>query len=707
MKAYPLSFRMSRSLPALYTLLLCFGSLISGSAQTLLQEGKIWSNLEYGTEQPQQQIFHSYFLKVEGDTTIQIRSYKKLFRSDDASHAAWTGYGFLREDTAGKVYALQVPLVDGSGSNEVLLYDFGLDTGDSIEIQGGYYIKVDSVENVAYAGGLNKNIFLPGGNRWIEGIGSTEGLLQGIPGMMMVGEYRYLVCCSSGEEILYKNSDFLNCYVEHSPVNEHSYHHFPTTNANWNIYLLSSCSEGMPPMPSLMRFCLSGDTTLMDKTYHKLFLEKGDTAGPEITFWGGIREEDKKVYYTGPGYLGDYSYGVEFLLYDFSRQAGDTIEHWPGNEYMTSVIQSVDSVLIGSEYRKRFFVESNPHFHNPDEIIEGIGSVRNGLLGGISSIPTCGYHYWEQVCFRENGEVVYLNPDFADCYSYEKVTPPVPYLSMFPTDTTRWNVMEEIYDFISTNSYYSISDTLLDGMKFKILFKKYLWYLLDDPISQGEICGYVRENTTDGKTWFLDSDGDTSSMKLMMDMNLETGDYFNNVWYGNFETVDSLRVDSVFYSGSRKIILLTSPYRIPYSGKAMFIEGIGPTIGFPDVPVWEGQFLGRSLLCKFDSESRVFHSEDDWENNCFLKGGAVNNTISTEWIVVFPNPSLGEIHIRQVYPVSGETSLVLYNASGQRLLSRRFRSEEEVLYLPKPGLYFVTIMNGTRALAKKILITGH
>ena len=38
------------------------------------------------------------------------------------------------------------------------------------------------------------------------------------------------------------------------------------------------------------------------------------------------------------------------------------------------------------------------------------------MLGHITSIPTCCYHYWEHICFRENEQVKYLNPSFTECF---------------------------------------------------------------------------------------------------------------------------------------------------------------------------------------------------------------------------------------------------------------------------------------------------
>ena len=103
------------------------------------------------------------------------------------------------------------------------------------------------------------------------------------------------------------------------------------------------------------------------------------------------------------------------MLYDFSKQIGDTIKHDSHNSFY-STIEDIDSILIDGEYRKRFQVDNHWFYQNPDYIIEGIGSVKNGLLGHITMIPTGGYFFWEHICFKENGIVKYLNPSYNDCF---------------------------------------------------------------------------------------------------------------------------------------------------------------------------------------------------------------------------------------------------------------------------------------------------
>ncbi len=188
---------------------------------------------------------------------------------------------------------------------------------------------------------------------------------------------------------------------------------FPTENVNWNVFYAGTCQEA-PPDTSLLRYTIHGVTTINEIQYSKLCIESGDTINPTIQEIGGLREADKKIYYIGQTIIGG-GFDDEYLLYDFTKQIGDTIKHDSYGGFY-SVILDIDSVLIGDSYRKRYQVDNHWYYQNPDYIIEGIGSVKNGLLGHISNIPTCGTHYWEHICFRENGVVKYLNPSFSDCF---------------------------------------------------------------------------------------------------------------------------------------------------------------------------------------------------------------------------------------------------------------------------------------------------
>ena len=169
-----------------------------------------------------------------------------------------------------------------------------------------------------------------------------------------------------------------------------NYFPFPVENVNWNVYYRGTCHDG-PPDTVLLRYAIHGDTTINEVDYKKLCLESGDTINPTVKSIGGIREENKKIFYHGWTILSSTN-DKEYLLYDFTKQTGDTIKHNPQG-WFYSVILDIDSILIDGTYRKRYEVDNVWFYQNPDYIIEGIGSVKNGLLGHISDIPTCGTHF--------------------------------------------------------------------------------------------------------------------------------------------------------------------------------------------------------------------------------------------------------------------------------------------------------------------------
>jgi len=218
------------------------------------------------------------------------------------------------------------------------------------------------------------------------------------------------------------------------------YYPFPTENAQWNIYLEYSISEA-PIDTVLLRYFLCGDTTVNQISYKKLCLEKGSLTNPVRELAGFIREQDKKVFYKGADFLG-FPREDEWLLYDFNVQKGDTVWH-TNSGYEYTVIEKIDSIAIDGQLRRRYKVDTRQNYYFQDEEywVEGIGSVKNGLLAHITAIPTCCYHFLEFVCYRENGAVKYLSPSFDDCvpsflFSSTDGGLKLPEISIYPNPAT-------------------------------------------------------------------------------------------------------------------------------------------------------------------------------------------------------------------------------------------------------------------------------
>jgi len=181
----------------------------------LVQEGKLWSNTKAGTENINN--YRSYWIKFQGDTLINDLVYKKVLQADDSLHADWYVKEIIREDAANqKVY-----LYDNYSNEDLLLYDFSLEQGDSILTGNGEsYAKVDTIIYEPFGNSTDtlKQIYFAWGGRWIEGIGSLWGVLEGLNAFYMTGAITKLVCYFENGILVYHNPDFETCFPDNTTV---------------------------------------------------------------------------------------------------------------------------------------------------------------------------------------------------------------------------------------------------------------------------------------------------------------------------------------------------------------------------------------------------------------------------------------------------------------------------------------------------------
>jgi len=197
---------------------------------------------------------------------------------------------------------------------------------------------------------------------------------------------------------------------------------FPTDSANWSVMLeYENINLGGPdsfkPVTALLQYSLQGDTIINSITYRKLCKNIGTVVAPVYTGIGGLREQDKKIYFVGEDYSSFQWSNTDVLLYDFNKQIGDTVME---DEYRINyVITGIDSIKIGREFRKRYEINNYDIDYNykTEYIIEGIGNVNTGLLEATIHLPTDMNLELQFICFSQNGETVYLNPVFRDCNS--------------------------------------------------------------------------------------------------------------------------------------------------------------------------------------------------------------------------------------------------------------------------------------------------
>ena len=181
------------------------------------------------------------------------------------------------------------------------------------------------------------------------------------------------------------------------------YHSFPDRNTVWNFHFQLYCfANGTGDKYYLITF--SGDTLINSQTYHKLttpFVQSfssGTCGGIPTGYKGAIRQDTagKKVFYISP------TDTTEQLLYDFTMQVGDTVRGYIESfAFPPDIVQSIDSVLVGSTYRKRWNINNCYNI----QFIEGIGST----YGLFERSPGCitDHEDYSLTCFHQNGQTLY------------------------------------------------------------------------------------------------------------------------------------------------------------------------------------------------------------------------------------------------------------------------------------------------------------
>ena len=340
-------------------------------------------------------------------------------------------HGAIREEN-GKIYAL-LEYGDYLGSGEFLLYDFTVQVGDVIKStaregslsysDGITVIQIDEV--ILETGEKRKRFSFDITEPWIEGIGSTSGLFHDAMAHLTNYTVSYLVCFQQDNTPIYVNTE--KCLDENCCEEPIAQNVFPESDAIWNI---SADWKNY-------HYGLSGDTIFEDKTYNKLYLLNDTTLNidSEDVYVGGFRQEEKKVWfrpYLPDDYI-DYdnpNYPRETLLYDFSKNVGDTIWHniiphlhlyyWTmGDSITASIIESID--IDDQGYKIYHSRQYGRHYDGEliwmgreDSWIEGIGSISHGLFWFLSDMTLSGRSEFHLACFKQGDEIKYIDKDICN-----------------------------------------------------------------------------------------------------------------------------------------------------------------------------------------------------------------------------------------------------------------------------------------------------
>ena len=178
-----------------------------------------------------------YGLKTGADTLIGEVSYKKLYKSTDSLFSIVSIIGGIREDS-NRIYLSKSVY----SPNEILLYDFNIDIGDTIIVNRlirienpSYYsisAAVDSVNTIVLNGETKKRLYITykcnsdsdnnENDIWVEGIGSVFRGLLNPSCTCLTGCYSrtFLTCYSENDLLIWRDSTFDGCYIESNGIAE-------------------------------------------------------------------------------------------------------------------------------------------------------------------------------------------------------------------------------------------------------------------------------------------------------------------------------------------------------------------------------------------------------------------------------------------------------------------------------------------------------
>lgn len=183
-----------------------------------------------------------------------------------------------------------------------------------------------------------------------------------------------------------------------------------------------------------------GDTVLNGTQYSKVYYTVTDYENPDDVYIGGLREDDMKQIYFFPvsqilPTISGHTFPDntnEHLIYTFNNLEVGQILPINADDRQIRVL-SVDSILVGDTYRKRYGIE-NMHIHSYEYWIEGIGSTSE-LLSAFTFEFEWSFF---TLCF-ENTETYYVNSPDGENYCYYMVgidSQDIQYFKIYPNPSS-------------------------------------------------------------------------------------------------------------------------------------------------------------------------------------------------------------------------------------------------------------------------------
>ena len=205
-----------RFIGMLVLLSLLVGKQTDGHAQaneTMLKEGKVWNcrlvdwSVYYGSDDDLtvDDVTHYYSYRIKGETEVRGVKYYNVYREEG---------GVSKLDQLWREEGRRVYQLYGYGTSyeeERLMYDFGLDVGETVTVNGGFTMSVTNVDLVKVSSGSFRRFTVRGDGSplyWIESVGAPMGIDYPCGQLFNDGRERKLLSCYEDGACIFTQDDF-------------------------------------------------------------------------------------------------------------------------------------------------------------------------------------------------------------------------------------------------------------------------------------------------------------------------------------------------------------------------------------------------------------------------------------------------------------------------------------------------------------------
>ncbi|MEO7174240.1 MAG: T9SS type A sorting domain-containing protein [Saprospiraceae bacterium] len=211
----------------------------------------------------------------------------------------------------------------------------------------------------------------------------------------------------------------------------------------------------------ILVFSFSSDSIFLDDGYYRRlqyhYFDDPDTIYPLGYCY---RQEGNKVYQNYKTTNTIIHPGT--ILYDFDLEVGDTlwreINIYQGHQTVTKI----DTIAMEDGSLRKYYTIHCDTENFDNHWIEGMGDIELMLWGGNCSIQDG--EYFSMLCYHNNDELVYINPQYSSCFQLATKSPDGNYSKIFPNPVS---------DFLTIESSIAIDNVLISNISGQIVNAEY------------------------------------------------------------------------------------------------------------------------------------------------------------------------------------------------------------------------------------------